>query len=289
MKVWLKELLLMCKLAKKTNSISCLAFGLFSVIASNSYAEIQLSGSFTQGGMVVGKTLPNNTVMLNEKEIKVANNGAFVFGFAWNDTTDYTLTVTDKSGQIEQSTFTPKVRKYKQSNIKGIAKKIMNPAAADVARSTLDRKQVAAARANVSDLSFFSQGFIAPRTTKITGVYGSQRLFNGKLKSTHYGVDYRGKVGAEVKAPASGKVVLWVPDMFYSGGTLIIDHGHGVNSTFLHLSDAYVKVGDDVQKNDVIAAVGASGRATGPHLDWRVNWFGVRLDPQLVLQALPVK
>lgn len=285
MKVSPKEQSLMFK----KNSLSVVLFvgmvtGL-SLIATSCYAKVKLSGSFTQGGMIIGKTLPNNTVMLNQRILKVSKEGDFVFGFAWNDTNDYTLTITDQNGAVERSTFTPEVREYKQSNIKGIAKKIMNPAPADVARSAQDRQQTVSARKNDSELTFFAQGFSVPRDTKVTGVYGSQRLFNGVLKSTHYGVDYRGKVGAPVKAPASGKVTLWVPDMFYSGGTLIIDHGHGINSTFLHLSKSYVKVGDIVQRNDTIAEVGASGRVTGPHLDWRVNWFDLRLDPQLVLQT----
>lgn len=267
----------------------CCVLALLTLVSSASHAEIKLSGNFTQGGLIIGKTEPGNSVQLNERIIKVSRNGDFVFGFSWNDTTTYTLTVTDETGNNEHKTFTPKAREYKQSNIKGIAKKIMNPAPADVERSALDRKLTVQARANDSDFTHFAEGFSAPRNSKITGVFGSQRLFNGVLKSTHFGLDYRGNIGAPVKAPASGTVVLWVPDMFYSGGTLIIDHGHGINSTFLHLSDSYVKVGDVVQKNDVIAEVGASGRVTGPHLDWRVNWFNVRLDPQLVLATLPIK
>ena len=271
------------------NIALCTLFLSLSVLTNSSFAKVKLSGSFTQGGMIVGKTKPNNTVQLNQRTLKVSSTGDFVFGFSWNDTQDYTLTVTDETGKVSTSTFTPKKRTYKQSNIKGIAKKIMNPNPENIARSKLDRKQTVKARSNNSDLTYFSKGFIVPRDTKVTGVYGSQRLFNGVLKSTHFGVDYRGHVGAPVKAPASGVITLWVPDMFYSGGTLIIDHGHGINSTFLHLSKSYVKVGDTVQKNEEIAEVGASGRATGPHLDWRVNWFDVRLDPELVIQAIPIQ
>ncbi|XQW86896.1 M23 family metallopeptidase [Thalassotalea piscium] len=262
---------------------------LANIYAVASHAEIQLSGNITQGGMVVGTTTPDNVVMLNERKLKVSKEGSFVFGFPWNDSTEYTLTIIDANGNKEQSSFKPIPRQYKQSNIKGIAKKIMNPNPANVARSAQDRKQTVAARKVDSDYNYFAQGFEAPRQSKVTGVYGSQRLFNSVLKSTHYGVDYRGQVGAKVQAPASGIVTLWVPDMFYSGGTLIIDHGHGINSTFLHLSKSYVKVGDVVHKKDIIAEVGKSGRATGPHLDWRVNWFDVRLDPQLVLDLPPIK
>lgn len=272
----------------KNSVLRSLIIGISALLVAPTHAEIKLSGSFTQGGMIIGKTLPSNTVQLNQRTLKVSETGDFVFGFSWNDTNDYTLTITDENGEIEQKSFTPTVREYKKSNIKGIAKKIMNPDPANVARSKKDRQQTIEARSKLSDITYFAQGFIVPRDTKVTGVYGSQRLFNGVLKSTHFGVDYRGAIGAPVKAPASGVVTLWVPDMFYSGGTLIIDHGHGVNSTFLHLSKSYVKVGDIVEKNDNIAEVGASGRATGPHLDWRVNWFDVRLDPELVMQVTPL-
>ena len=161
----------------------------------------------------------------------------------------------------------------------------MKPNPKAVARAKKDSAQVKSARAANSDFTAFATGFIAPIDGTITGVYGSQRYYNGVPKTPHYGLDYAGKKGDPVKAPADGKVVLNVPDMFYSGGTMIIDHGHGINSTFLHLSNSYVKVGDIVKQGDVVAAVGSTGRSTGPHLDWRVNWFNVRLDPALALKV----
>jgi len=165
----------------------------------------------------------------------------------------------------------------------------MNPNPKAVTRSRKDSAQVKAARKIASSLDYFAQGFIVPIKGIVTGVYGSQRVYNGVPKNPHFGIDYAGDVGAPVKAPASGTVLLWVPDMFYSGGTMIIDHGHGVSSTFLHLSDSYVKKGDKVIQGQVVAAVGKSGRATGPHLDWRINWFDVRIDPALVLKLQPLK
>lgn len=160
----------------------------------------------------------------------------------------------------------------------------MKPNPKAVERAAKDSKQVKAARTIFSDTTAFANGFIAPIEGTITGVYGSRRIYNGVPKYPHYGLDYAGKTGDPVKAPADGKVLLWVPDMFYSGGTMIIDHGHGVSSTFLHLSKSYVKAGDTVKQGDVVAGVGASGRATGPHLDWRINWFDVKIDPALVLK-----
>jgi murein DD-endopeptidase MepM/ murein hydrolase activator NlpD len=123
----------------------------------------------------------------------------------------------------------------------------------------------------------------------ITGVYGSQRVYNGVPKNPHYGVDYAAPTGTEVVAPAAGIVRLAHPDLFYSGGTMIIDHGHGLSSSFLHLSGLLVAEGARVTRGQPIALVGATGRATGPHLDWRMNWHQQRIDPQLVLETLPSK
>ena len=247
-----------------------------------------LTGEIAQGGLVVGKTSPQNTVTLNKKQIVVSKNGDYVFGFGRDDTRQYTLTITDVLGKTQQQTIVPNKRDYKIQRIEGIAKSIMNPNPEAIARSRQDNAQISKVRKVSSELTSFSTGFIAPIDGIITGVYGSQRVYNGEPKRPHFGLDYAGKTGDPVKAPADGKILLYVPDMFYSGGTMIIDHGHGVSSTFLHLSNAYVKVGDVVKQGQVIAAVGKSGRATGPHLDWRINWFNVRIDPALVLKITPI-
>lgn len=247
-------------------------------------AHISLKGEFTQGSMIVGETLPNSTVTLNNKPLKISKDGDFAFGFSRDDKTNYQLSVTLPDGKVIQREFTPSQREYNIQRIEGIKKSIMKPNPKAVARAKKDSADVKAARAVVSDQTYFSTPFIKPMEGRVTGVYGSQRYYNGVPKSPHYGIDYAGKVGHPVKAPASGTVTMWVPDMFYSGGTMIIDHGHGINSTFLHLSQSYVAVGDKVKQGEVVAAVGKSGRATGPHLDWRVNWFNVRLDPALVLK-----
>lgn len=193
------------------------------------------------------------------------------------------------NGATEKRILKPLKREYNIQKVEGIAKKIMNPNKKANIRAGEDNKKISAARKVDSDLTAFAQGFIAPIEGTITGVYGSQRYYNGVPKRPHYGLDYAGKKGDPVKAPADGTVLMYVPDMFYSGGTMIIDHGHGVSSTFLHLSNSYVKVGDKVTKGQLVAAVGSSGRATGPHLDWRINWFNMRLDPALVLKLKPLK
>ena len=260
-----------------------------SILSFSAQAEIQLSGEMVQGALIIGKTQANNTVMLNKQSLPVSIQGDYVFAFSRDDKTQYTLTVTSPSGEIEQKKFMPAAREYKISRVEGISKKIMNPNKKAQTRSAQDRAAIVKVRKISSDLTDFSQGFVAPRSSRITGVYGSQRFYNGIAKNPHYGVDYAGQIGAPVKAPASGKIILWVPDMFYSGGTLVIDHGHGITSNFLHLSASLVRVGDEVKQGQVIAKVGNSGRVTGPHLDWRMNWHNVRFDPQLAMKISPLE
>jgi murein DD-endopeptidase MepM/ murein hydrolase activator NlpD len=286
MKVLQKERLLVFK-RNKFSWISIVAVGALSSISAQ--AEIRLSGEIKQGGLVIGKTNPNDIVTLNDKVLPVSTRGDYVFAFSRDDKTTYTLTVTSPTGKAESKTFKPAKRDYKISRVEGISKKIMNPNKKANVRAGQDRAAILKVRKVSSGLTDFSQGFIAPRSSRITGVYGSQRFYNGVPKNPHFGVDYAGKVGAPVKSPASGTILLWVPDMFYSGGTLVIDHGHGITSNFLHLSASMVKVGDKVKQGDIIAEVGKSGRATGPHLDWRMNWHQVRFDPELAMKIMPLQ
>jgi murein DD-endopeptidase MepM/ murein hydrolase activator NlpD len=263
--------------------------GISALTSISAQAEIRLSGEIKQGGLVIGKTNPNDVVTLNEKVLPVSTQGDYVFAFSRDDKTKYTLTVTSPTGKVETKTFKPAKREYKISRVEGISKKIMNPNKKANIRAGEDRAAILKVRKISSELTDFSQGFIAPRSARITGVYGSQRYYNGVPKNPHFGVDYAGQIGAPVKAPASGTILLWVPDMFYSGGTLVIDHGHGITSNFLHLSASLVKVGNKVKQGDIIANVGKSGRATGPHLDWRMNWHQVRFDPELAMKIMPLK
>ena len=282
MKVSVKELSPVFKLFSGSKSFSLLLAT--SLVSLSAQAKLTLSGEVIQGGLIVGQATPGAVVKLNDKELKVSKQGEFAFGFGRDDKARYQLIVTNPDGTNEQKTLTPKTREYKIQRINGIKKSIMKPNPKAVARAKKDSAQVRAARATDSDLTYFADGFVAPIKGVVTGVYGSQRFYNGEPRTPHYGIDYAGDKGDPVKAPADGVVTLTVPDMFYSGGTMIIDHGHGVSSTFLHLSDSYVKVGDKVKQGDVVAAVGSTGRSTGPHLDWRINWFNVRLDPALALK-----
>ncbi|MEW6997115.1 M23 family metallopeptidase [Colwelliaceae bacterium BS250] len=257
-----------------------------SVFSINAMAkvELKLSGDVIQGSMIVGATTPGNTVLLDNAPLKVSRHGYFSFGFSRDDVKNHELFIEDNKGEILTQYLTPKKREYNIQRVEGISKKIMNPSTEALTRVKQDSIQIKAARAVASDNIDFAHGFKAPANGRITGVYGSQRIYNGVPKNPHFGLDYAGPEGTLVKAPAAGVITLWVPDMFYSGGTLIIDHGHGITSTFLHLSGSKVKVGDTVLQGQSIAMIGSTGRSTGPHLDWRINWHNVRLDPALVLK-----
>ncbi|MFQ6371739.1 M23 family metallopeptidase [Shewanella sp. YIC-542] len=241
-------------------------------------APLQLQGEMTQGALVRGVTMPGAEVRLDDQTLKVSPLGHFVFGFARDAALQHTLRVTYPDGRIDSRELTLDKRQYRISKVNGISKKIMQPDPANLARAAKDSKMVKAARGISSDETGFASDFIWPLTGRISGVYGSQRIYNGKPGNPHYGVDVAAKTGTVVVAPADGVVTLAVPDMFYSGGTLIIDHGYGVSSTFLHLSKLYLQPGTRVTQGQAVAEVGATGRANGPHLDWRINWYQMRLD-----------
>ena len=133
----------------------------------------------------------------------------------------------------------------------------------------------------------FLSGFRWPIKGRISGVYGSQRILNGEPRRPHFGIDIAAPTGTKVGAPADGVVTMVHPDMFFSGGTMIVDHGHGLSSAFLHLSRILVEKGDRVVQGQTIAEVGSTGRSTGPHLDWRINLFDRRLDPSLLVGPMP--
>ena len=148
-----------------------------------------------------------------------------------------------------------------------------------------ENKIISDARLINSDLIFFKDKFIKPLNKSIvTGVYGSQRILNGKPKWPHYGIDFAAKEGTKIKAMLNGKVTLVQQDLFYTGGTLIFDHGHGISTLYMHMKEIYVEKGQTVKQGEIIGTVGSTGRSTGAHLDIRLNWFGTRLDPASVLK-----
>lgn len=246
------------------------------------YAEVSIRGHWVQGGMVIGQAPPAYQVRLNDQDLLVSDQGVFVFGFDRDGQSGDVLTVIG-AGKTQTYTLEIASRRYDIQRIEGIKKKHMQPSAEQLKRTRAENAMVGKARKDGLMLNYFQNPFIWPVKGPITGVFGSQRVYNGEPRRPHYGVDVAAPTGAEVIAPIGGKVTLAHPDMFYSGGTLILDHGHGISSTFLHLHKLLVKQGDWVKQTWPIAQVGATGRVTGAHLDWRMNWFKRRIDPALLV------
>jgi murein DD-endopeptidase MepM/ murein hydrolase activator NlpD len=249
--------------------------------------SLELRGDFVQGGMVIGRADPGSKVMLGDRALPVSAAGLFVFGFDRDAGPGELLRVESSTGEVTTRELQIEARQYDIQHIEGIPKKIMAPSGENRRRAKEEAQQVWQARSGLSERQDYAKSFQWPLTGPITGVFGSQRVYNGEPRRPHYGVDVAAPMGTPVSVPVSGKVLLAHPDMFYSGGTIIIDHGHGVSSTLIHLSRVLVKPGDEVRPGDIVGEVGAGGRATGPHLDWRMNWLDRRLDPQLLVGAMP--
>ncbi|MFQ3202087.1 MAG: murein DD-endopeptidase MepM/ murein hydrolase activator NlpD [Pseudoalteromonas tetraodonis] len=256
------------------------------LIASFSFSAlaVELKGHLTQGGLVTGQLNNAKSVSLNGKPLKLSDTGLFVFGFGRDAKPVHTLSWVDKTGKSHSQDLVITLRDYNIDKITGVAKKYVSPPKAVSERISREAVAVRKARAVDSDLEYFLQPVLRPAEGRISGVYGSQRYFNGEPRRPHFGLDIANKTGSPVYAPISGTVVFAEPDLYYSGGTLILDHGHGVTSTYIHLSKLDVKVGDKITQGMKVAEIGATGRVTGPHLDWRFNWQGERLDPALLMQ-----
>lgn len=257
---------------------------LFPLVAQ---ADLQLSGSLIQGGLIYGQVSPGTKVFYGEQPIKLTVDGLFILGFGRDAAAQQSLTLINPDGQVVTRELAIAQREYRIERINGISKKMMEPSADDLRRIRQEAEQTRQARQHDTDLRHFRDNFIWPVTGRISGVYGSQRIFNGEPRRPHFGIDIAAANGTPVNAPAGGTVRMAHEGMFFSGKTLILDHGHGLSSSFLHLERILVKPGQQVVQGEKIATVGATGRVTGPHLDWRINWFGVRLDPALLTPAMP--
>ncbi len=247
---------------------------------------VEFQGAWEQGGLILGQAAPGARVWLGKRALKVTPGGRFVFGLDRDAPATATLKVVANNKQ-EVLTFAVDQRQYAIQRIEGVPQATVTPPPEVLERIRREMALVAKARASADRREDFGRGFAMPLAGPITGVYGSQRIYNGIAGNPHFGLDIAAPTGALVRAPAAGIVKLAEPDLYFSGGTLILDHGYGVSSTFIHLSEVLVAPGARIRPGDPIARVGATGRATGPHLDWRMNWFDVRIDPALVLQSFP--
>lgn len=250
-------------------------------------ASVILHGKPLQGGLIFGQAAPGSRAFLDGQEVIVSAQGNFVIGFDRDETGQRILQISQRDGHEETVALDIAIRHYAIERIDGLPPASITPDPAAAQRIRDEAAMVSAARARRDDRTDYTAGFAWPASGRISGVYGSQRILNGEPNRPHYGVDIAAAAGSPVFAPADGIITLAHPGMYFSGGTLILDHGQGLSSSFLHLSKILVAAGAVVRKGDLIARVGASGRASGPHLDWRMNWLDRRVDAQLLLEDAP--
>ena len=256
---------------------------IFITLISSSAFAIDFEGKFRQGHFIIGKTQPKSKIWIDKKPVKVSSDGFFVFGIDRDRKYDVIITKMNE-GKKEKIVKKIQKREYKIQRIDGLPEKKVTPPKELYDRIKRENKIISDARSIDSNLTFFKNKFIPPLDKAIiTGVYGSQRILNGKPKWPHYGIDFAAKEGTKIKAMLDGTATMVEADLFYTGGTLIFDHGHGISTLYMHMQKIYVKKGQKVKQGEIIGTVGSTGRSTGAHLDVRLNWFGTRLDPMTVL------
>ena len=255
---------------------------IFLLFTTSSFATT-FDGKFIQGSFILGKAEPGSEVFIDKKKVKVTFDGFFVFGLDRDRKYDVVITL-NKDGNKQKIVKKVQKRKYNIQIIDGLEEKKVTPPEEVYERIKKENKLISETRATDSNLTYFTKKFIVPvENAIITGVYGSQRILNGKPKWPHYGLDFAAKEGTKIKAMLDGTVTLAEPDLYYTGGTLIFDHGHGISTLYMHMQKILVKKKQKVKQGDVIGTVGSTGRTTGAHLDVRLNWFQTRLDPMTVL------
>ena len=254
----------------------------FLLITTSSFA-VTFNSKFIQGSFILGKTEPGSEVFIDKKKLKVTSDGFFVFGLGRDRKYDVVITLI-KDAKKRKIVKKIQKRQYDIQRIDGLEEKKVTPPEEVYERIKRENQWIGEARAIDSNLTFFTKKFITPvENAIITGVYGSQRILNGKPKWPHYGLDFAQKEGTPVKAMIDGTVTLAEPDLYYTGGTLIFDHGHGISTLYMHMQKILVEKGQKIKQGEIIGTVGSTGRATGAHLDIRLNWFDIRLDPATAL------
>lgn len=261
---------------------SNLVVSLIFLFSMHSVVALEIFGEWQQGAVIVGRVPAGVEVEYKQRKLQLTQDGKFVIGLG-RDAPSVAIITTISHGKSEAHNFTVVAREYNIQRVEGVPQATVEPSKEQTERIAREAKLVDAARKADLALDFFTQKFQWPLIGPISGVYGSQRVYNGVPGTPHMGLDIAKPVGTLVQAPASGVVTLVHLGMFLSGGTLIVDHGHGLSSTFIHLSKILVKEGDKIKQGQDIALVGKTGRASGPHLHWAMNWFEERVDPQLLL------
>jgi murein DD-endopeptidase MepM/ murein hydrolase activator NlpD len=250
--------------------------------AGASTVSSALPPTLSQGGLVVVRLAPGSRLEVAGKRVRVGTDGVAVFGAGRDERGPLAVDVVQKNGQRIDTLMAVAPRDWPIENINGVPPATVNPPPALAARIAREQAAVTAVRSRDDDREDFLGGFIWPVRGRISGRFGNQRIYNGDPKAPHSGMDIAVPQGTPVRAPAAGIVTFTQPDLYLTGGTIVLDHGFGLSSNFLHLSKLQVTVGERVNQGQIIALSGMTGRATGPHLHWGFNWFGVRLDPLLL-------
>jgi murein DD-endopeptidase MepM/ murein hydrolase activator NlpD len=241
-------------------------------------ARLALAGTLEQGSLIVG-TAKDASVTVGETKVQVSAGGLFAFGLGFDQTKPVSVIARFADGKVETRDVVPVLRHYEIQHINGLPEKYVSPPADVIARIARENAMVGEARKRDTAGIAFAQPFDWPAKGIVSGTFGSQRIDNGKPMAPHFGVDIAAPEGRPIHAPADGIVSLAEPDFYLTGGTMLLDHGHGVSTTYIHQSALKIKAGDAVKRGDLIGLVGMKGRATGPHLHWAMNWFQIRLDP----------
>lgn len=255
--------------------------------AASSDVPLELSGAVEQGSLLIGRTAPDARVRFDGEPVRVSPDGAFLIGFGRDADESAHLTIETPDGDTLERTFEVARRDYDIQRIEGVERSKVTPPEEVYPRIREEVRMVAEARQTDDPRTDFLADFRWPVEGTVTGVYGSQRFYNGEPRRPHYGIDIAAPAGTVVRAPAAGVITVAHPDMYFSGGTILLDHGHGLSSAFLHMQDLHVEVGDQVAQGDALGEVGSLGRSTGAHLDWRINLFGRRLDPTYLVGDMP--
>ena len=249
-----------------------LAFGVAS--------RISLTGALKQGGLVLGKTEPGATVTLDGKAIRISADGAFGFGFPYDQKIASSLVARFADGSEERRSITPQRRDYDIQRLNGLPEAQVSPPPDILERIKRESVRFREARGRDTDASWYAEGFDWPAMGIISSLYGSQRILNGEARAPHLAVDIAAPTGTPIHAPADGIVSL-IDDQYLNGLFTILDHGHGVSTNYVHQSKQLVRLGDRVTRGQVIGEIGQTGRATGPNLHWGMTWFQIALDPSL--------
>ena len=265
-------------------ALALLAASLPRPAAAQADDRVVFPASAPQGAMVLGKVPPGSRVEYAGRTLRTTGYGTVVFGIGRDEAGPVAVTVVRPDGSRSEASIAVSARDWPVQRVDGVPPKTVDPPPEIAERIRREQAQVVAARARDDDRADFAQRFAWPLQGRVSGRFGNQRVYNGKPGSPHSGMDIAAPTGTAVRAPAAGVVTFAAPDLYLTGGTVLLDHGFGISSNFLHLSQIDVKVGDRIAQGQTIGAVGATGRATGPHLHWGMNWFDVRIDPLLVLE-----